>query len=107
MPCTYYTEAERAAMASASIQKQAEQIDKLTALLCDVMTQYEQSEFWPSDELFAWWEHHKAHDAKMLAAKNAKEKAERAKRAEERKKKKAEELAIYEKLHKKYGPKDM
>lgn len=106
MPCTYYTEAERDAMASKAIRDQAVKIDKLTRFLCETLVQWENGgQVDPSEELFEWWEDHKRHDAELLKAQKAKEKAERAKRAAERKKEREIEQALYEKLHKKYGKK--
>jgi len=61
MPCTYTGSLEGDALLGAR-----EELDELTRLLCEAMTviEYQIPKGHISDELWAWWKHHKAADKK-------------------------------------------
>lgn len=102
MPCTYYTPEEEARIEHQEKQKLKAELDKVTRLLCEVMTEVE-NEYHPqfSKEIKDWWKDHQEKDKARLKAEEAVLKlAKEMQLAKEKKERK-----LLAELKKKYEPK--
>lgn len=99
MPCRVYTDAEEASFATkaltstrARIKTLEEELDKVTALLCQVLTEFPQAITMrvEHDELSEWWNEHQRKDKLRLEA-------------EAQAKQEAEDRELFNSLRSKYG----